>query len=147
MEFIKEWTYSVCITLIVSVLVSLLLPSGTMGKYSKIIIALFIFLSLFAPISKSDISFALPIMDEMVIYEKQEETYSALIESQIKEKLNNAGYSGVNVSCEISLNNDESEIEIKELQIYIPDEYSKEDIYEFTYNNLGIISEVYYIGE
>ena len=148
MEFVKEWTFTVCITLIVSVLISLLLPSGTIGKYSKIIISLFIFLSLLLPITKSDITFAFPDMDSQSIYENQEEAYSELIEAQIKEKLSSAGYTGINISCEISVNSDEnSEIEIKKLQAYIPDEYSKEEISKFIYDNLGMNVQVYYIGE
>lgn len=148
MEFVKEWTFSVCITLIVSVLISLLLPSGTMGKYSKIIISLFIFLSLLLPVSKSELTFALPDTDNFITQENQEETYSDLIEAQIKEKLTSAGFSGVNIDCKISIKNDkEAEIEIKELKVYIPDEYSKEEIYSFINDNLGMIAEVYYIGE
>ncbi|MGN1420084.1 MAG: hypothetical protein ACI4XC_01040 [Eubacterium sp.] len=148
MDFIKEWTFSVCIALIVSVLISLLLPSGTMGKYSKIVISLFIFLSLLLPVTKSDITFSLPDTDSLEIYEKQEEAYSQLIEAQIKEKLNSAGFSGLIIECETAVkSNDNDEIEIKKLQVYIPDEYSKDEIYNFIYDNLGMISEVYYIGE
>lgn len=148
MEFVKEWTFTVCVTLIVSVLISLLLPSGTMGKYGKIIISLFIFLSLLLPITKSDITFAFPDMDSASIHENQEEAYSELLETQIKEKLSSAGFNGINISCEISVNSDNnSEIEIKKLQAYIPDEYSKEEISKFIYDNLGMNAQVYYIGE
>lgn len=148
MEFIKEWTFSVCITLIISVFISLLLPAGTMGKYSKIVVSMFIFLSLILPITKSNITFALPETDFIESVDSQEESYSRLIEAKIKENLNSAGYTGVNVYCEVSIKGDDDlEIDVKNLTVYIPDEYDKEEILQFIYDSLGMTAEVYFIGE
>lgn len=145
MEFIKIWTYSICITLIASVLISLLLPAGTMGRYSKLIISLFIFLSFLLPFANADLSFALPDIEEEEFVNENENTYSQLIETEMNSKLNNAGYTGITVNCDVQVK--EEEIEIKRLVLYIPDEYGKKEIFDYVYANFGMIAEVYAVGE
>lgn len=145
MEFIKEWTFSICITLVASVLISLLMPSGTTGKYGKLIISLFIFLSILTPFSKADLSLALDEFNEQSYSQSCEESYSKLIETKIKENLSSAGYSGITVSCDAVMNN--NEIEIKSLAVYIPDDYDKEEVRNYIYENMGLNTEVYSVGE
>ncbi|MDD6727711.1 MAG: hypothetical protein PUE08_00610 [Eubacteriales bacterium] len=145
MEFIKEWTFSICITLVASVLISLLMPSGTTGKYGKLIISLFIFLSILTPFSKADLYLALDEFNEQSYSQSCEESYSKLIETKIKENLSSAGYSGITVSCDAVMNN--NEIEIKSLAVYIPDDYDKEEVRNYIYENMGLNTEVYSVGE
>lgn len=146
MDFIKEWTFAVCVTLVASVLISLLLPSGTMGKYSKMIVSVFIFVSLLLPLTKGEISFALPDMDIEEYQQEQDSTYSKLIASEAEKLLSDEGYTGITVSCDAEINDNE-EIEVRKIKAYIPDEYTKEEVKSFLYDNLGMAAEVYYIGE
>lgn len=146
MDFIKEWTFAVCVTLVASVLISLLLPSGTMGKYSKMIVSVFIFVSLLLPLTKGEISFALPDMDIEEYQQEQDNTYSKLIASEAEKLLSDEGYTGITVSCDAEINDNE-EIEVRKIKAYIPDEYTKEEVKSFLYDNLGMAAEVYYIGE
>lgn len=147
MEFIKEWTFSLCVTLIASVIITLLIPSGSVGKYGKMIVSLFIFLSLLLPLKGGgDISFDFDGIDMEALAEDQNDTYSSLIAAQTKKLLNENGYSGINIECTSYLNQD-NEIEITDFSVYIPDDYSIDEIKDFIYSNLGIAAEVYYIGE
>ena len=41
MKYLNDWTYTVCITLIFSIIFSLLLPKNSNGKVGKIIITVF----------------------------------------------------------------------------------------------------------
>lgn len=146
MEFIKEWTFTVCITLIVCVMVSLLLPSGTVGKYGKIIVSLFIFVSLITPLTKNDISLALPKTDEQEIAAQENDAYANLVSAELENQLSSAGYTGVTVFCMADIN-EENEIEISELNVSVPDEYSCDEIRDYIYDNLGMSAEVYSVGE
>ena len=57
MKFINEWTYTVCITLIFSVMFSLLLPKGSQGKVGKIVITVFIMISFILPFKANGFNF------------------------------------------------------------------------------------------
>ncbi len=145
MDFVKEWTFGICITLIVCVVISLLLPSGVTGKYGRAILSLFIFVSFLIPFTDGDISFAFPDMQISDVEEQQEDTYSSLISAKVKSSLENAGYDGVNVDCSVTLVDEE--ITINSLTVSIPDEYSKDEVKSLIYDSLGLAAEVYYIGE
>lgn len=43
MDFIKSWTFSVCATLLLASVLSLVSPRGGMGRFYKIVISLFVF--------------------------------------------------------------------------------------------------------
>ncbi|MCD7796632.1 MAG: stage III sporulation protein AF [Clostridiales bacterium] len=145
MNFVKEWIFGTYITLIVCVVISLLLPSGVIGKYGRVILSLFIFVSFLIPFTDGDISFAFPDMQISDVEEQEEDTYSSLISAKVKSSLENAGYDGVNVDCSVTLVDEE--ITINSLTVSIPDEYSKDEVKSLIYDSLGLAAEVYYIGE
>ena len=86
MKYLNDWTYTVCITLIFSIIFSLLLPKNSNGKVGKIIITVFIMLSLIAPFKAN--GFDLSFEDLKVINEQQtenkEKSYSTTIKSNIE---------------------------------------------------------------
>ena len=71
MKYLNDWTYTVCITLIFSIIFSLLLPKNSNGKVGKIIITVFIMLSLIAPFKAN--GFELNFEGIKVINEQQTE--------------------------------------------------------------------------
>ena len=86
MEFFKQWTIFVCMTVLMCVVFSFLTPKGSMGRFYKMIISLFIFLSFLYPFSQSKINFDLPeietantysINDEMIEKTEMETVISA----------------------------------------------------------------------
>ena len=52
MNLIKEWTFCICSTVIVSVIFSLLAPKGGSGRFYKSVISLFIFISFLFPFTQ-----------------------------------------------------------------------------------------------
>lgn len=145
MEFIKEWTYTICITLVVSVIFSLLTPKGNMGRFFKIILAAFIFLSFIYPLKNSQIDIEFPQFETGEFENAQSEAYKNTVTAQIADTLEKGGYNSCTVKCDISMK--ENEICINSVQISIPNLYSIEEIKNYLSESMGIIAEVYYVGE
>lgn len=90
MKYLNDWTYTVCITLIFSIIFSLLLPKNSNGKVGKIIITVFIMLSLIAPFKANgfDLNFeGIKVINEQQT-ENKEKSYSTTIKSNIEKALN-----------------------------------------------------------
>lgn len=56
MSFIKEWALSVTATILISAVLSVLVPKGSMGKLFKTVIAVFIFTSFIIPFTSFNAS-------------------------------------------------------------------------------------------
>ncbi len=80
MDYIKSWTFCICITLIVSVVFSILSPKGTMGKFYKVIISVFIFISFLYPLTDFD-------FDGFKIDFNFNTEYENLVESSAKQEI------------------------------------------------------------
>ncbi|MCM1285650.1 MAG: stage III sporulation protein AF [Acetobacter sp.] len=148
MDFIKQWTLNVCMTLITAVIFSVLSPKGNMGKYFKIIISLFITLSFILPFTnqKIDFDFSLSgIYSELKEQEQYNDTYSSLIENKVKSFLKENDYNSCIVECDVNYSNEE--ITIEEIIIKIPDEYNDAEVKSLVYEKLGFSAKVNYIGE
>ena len=100
MKFINEWTYTVCITLIFSVMFSLLLPKGSQGKVGKIVITVFIMISFILPFKANGFNFDIDEYESIsnVEIDSKEETYSDLIKSNIEKTLADADYKNSKVT-------------------------------------------------
>lgn len=147
MEFLNEWTYTICITLIVSIIFSLLLPKGNAGKFGKIVITVFIIISFVSPLQSKGFDFNL---DEFYNSEQSEEqlqesSYAQIIKANVDEKLTEGNYENCRSSAEVSIADDE--IVIDSVKIYILDKYDKDEVANYIFEQLGINAEVYYIGE
>ena len=145
MEFIKQWTITVSSTLIIAIIFSILSPKGNMGKFFKIILAMFIFVSFIYPIKNADFDFELPSIDEIEIVDEQEGIYKEVITNSIINQLNEGGYYSSKVDMKISYN--QNEIEINQLIIYVLDEFNKDEVKKYIFENTGFNAEVYYFGE
>lgn len=145
MEFLKEWTYTICITLVISVVFSILTPKGNMGRFFKIILAAFIFLSFIYPIKSSDIDLSFPEFNISDIEDTQSAAYKNTIDTQINQTLEEGGYSSCVIKSDIDFKNDE--IYVNGVTVSIPSIFDKDDVKSYLFDSLGIIAEVYYIGE
>ena len=105
MKFINEWTYTVCITLIFSVMFSLLLPKGSQGKVGKIVITVFIMISFILPFKANGFNFDIDEYESIsnVEIDSKEETYSDLIKSNIEKTLADADYKNSKVKVQVGL--------------------------------------------
>ncbi|MDE6470001.1 MAG: hypothetical protein K2L19_03145 [Eubacterium sp.] len=145
MDFIKEWTFTICITLIISVVFSLLTPKGNMGRFFKIILATFIFLSFIYPLKSDKIDITFPEFNTGEIEAAEREAYESAAEIQIEKILEEGGYTSCSVKNNISLK--ENEIYINSIKISIPSSYDKQEVKNYLFDSAGIIAEVYYVGE
>lgn len=146
MDYIKSWTFCICITLIVSVIFSILSPKGTMGKFYKVIISVFIFISFLYPLT--DFSF-----DEFKIDFNFNSEYENLVENSAKQEIeysvgkvltDNEIYNS-SISAEVEQNGDE--ILINRILVSVTDNYNVEDVKTLLFENLGVVAEVKRIGE
>lgn len=146
MDFIKNWTFCICITLIISVIFMILSPKGSMGKFYKIIISIFIFISFLYPLT--DFNF-----NRHNVGPKFESEYSDVVENSvdieiknsIKNTLNDNGIKAADIYVETTLKKDE--VTINKVVISIIDEYSKDEVKNILFDKLGIVADVKYIGE
>ena len=146
MDYIKSWTFCICITLIVSVVFSILSPKGTMGKFYKVIISVFIFISFLYPLTDFD-------FDGFKIDFNFNTEYENLVESSAKQEIqysvekvltDNKIYNS-SISAEVEQNGDE--ILINRILVSVTDDYNVEEVKALHLENLGVVAEVKRIGE
>lgn len=141
MDFIKNWVFCICITVIVSVIFSLVTPKGSMGRFYKIIISLFIFISFIFPFADFDIDeFKADFNLESEYKNTAESTAEIEVEQLVKNELEKNGISNASVLCNATLQNDEFYIDY--VKIYVSKDYNCDEVKDIIYNTLGIISEV-----
>ena len=142
MDFFKQWTIFVCMTVLMWVVFSFLTPKGSMGRFYKMIISLFIFLSFLYPFSQSKINFSIPEIETVNTYSINNE----MIESQIKTCLTENNIIGANVNCRSSINSD-NEIVVEKVVVSVSDDYDTATVQKLIYDNLSINAEVVHIGQ
>ena len=149
MEFIKQWSLCVCTALIISAVFSMFTPQGEMKRLWKIMISFFVFISFIYPLKDFDASAIKldTLNNSFLIEESADKIYENRISSQIKEFLKSKDIQGANVSSKVKINTENGELEIKEVIIYIPDEYEEEYVSKLVFDGLGINSRVVYLGE
>lgn len=147
MDFLKQWTFCVCLTLIISVIFSLLTPKGKMGNFYKIIISLFIFISFLYPMKDfefKDISYS-QIFSETDLRESSEKSAQIMINNQVKKTLQLNGIEGANVKCSVRI--DDNIITVKSVEVAVADEYDLSFVEEIIFDSLSINARVIHIGQ
>lgn len=146
MDFVKSWTFCICITLIVSVIFSVLKPKGTMGKFYKVIISVFIFISFLYPLTDfNSADFRMNFNLESEYENLIENTAKAEIENSVMAVLKENEIFNSSVSAQVQQSGDE--IIITRLLVSVTDNYSVDDVKELLFKNLGIVADVKRIGE
>lgn len=93
MSFINEWALSVTATILISAVLSVLVPTGSMGKMYKTVIAVFIFASFIIPFTSfntSDFDFSDLSVQTDFSFESEEvikNNYDNMIVAQIEKIL------------------------------------------------------------
>ena len=148
MNFIKEWTFCICSTVIVSVIFSLLAPKGGSGRFYKSVISLFIFVSFLFPftqIGDKKLDFNI---DNISI--ETENNTNSIAEGVVKNEIitlleNNSVYSA-GVNCSSSVNAD-NEIVLNSVTVSVSDEYDCDTVRQLIYDELSLNVRVIHIGE
>lgn len=143
MEFLKQWTVCVCITLVVSVIFSLFTPSGRMKSFYKILISLFVFVSFLYPFSdfkgfEKELDF-----DSYKISSNQKYfgAYELMLESEIKSRLSENGVDCLDVECSVVSVTD-GEIEVKEVTVFVKSESDIKRAEDVVFESFGIKARV-----
>ena len=141
MDFIKSWTVSVCLTLIISAVFSLVSPRGTMGRFYKVIISVFIFVSLLYPFADFDFN---EFKADFDFESELEDTGSDLAEMQveniIKGVLLENGINGAQVSCTVIQIADE--ISVEDVSVIVPADYSASKVEKIIFDETGVAAQV-----
>ncbi|HIW85342.1 MAG TPA: hypothetical protein IAA48_02510 [Candidatus Eubacterium faecipullorum] len=141
MDFIKSWTVSVCLTLIISAVFSLVSPRGTMGRFYKVIISVFIFVSLLYPFADFDFN---ELKADFDFESELEDTGSDLAEMQveniIKGVLLENGINGAQVSCKVIQIADE--ISVEDVSVIVPADYSASEVEKIIFDETGVAAQV-----
>jgi hypothetical protein len=110
-------------------------------------LSIFIIISFIYPLkdfSVKDINFT----DFDSIFEEQADIgIQNELNSYIKSFLKSEGITGVNVDCRANFDKSTNQIEIIEACVYIPDEYSKDDVEKLIFDGIGINAKVIYLGQ
>lgn len=148
MNLIKEWTFCICSTVIVSVIFSLLAPKGGSGRFYKSVISLFIFISFLFPFTQiGDKKFDINL-DNINI--EAENNTNSIADGVVKNEIitlleNNSVYSaGVNCSSSVNANN---EIMLNSVTVSVADEYDCDTVRQLIYDELSLNVRVIHIGE
>ena len=148
MEFFKQWCFCVCVTLVLAVIFSLFTPRGSMKRFYKILISVFIFTSFLYPFKDfgaKQLKLSNPLSE--ITTDTAQSPYNLLVQSEIQKALKNAGYNSCNVTAKTSVDYKSGEISIVEVTISIPDGYDKDKIQSAVFDKTGIKARVIYVGE
>lgn len=146
MDFIKQWTFCVCITIVTCTIFSLITPRGNLGRFFKIVISIIVFLSLLYPLSDFRLSdYGKINFDEQKYVEEADNSYSHLLEISIKEFLRNNSIEGASVRVIARAENEV--ITIDSIQVAVPDEYGIDSTKDLLLNEYGVNARVIHIGE
>lgn len=149
MEFLKQWSLCVCISLVCAVILSLFAPGGKMNGFYKILISLFVFISFLYPLKDGGLrvtdfdlptSFITSISDESDGYEN-------MVNKQISDLLKSKKIVGAAVSSEITFDASSGNITVNKVLVSVGDEYDKTEVKRLIYEGLGINAEVKSIGD
>lgn len=147
MEFLKEWTICICITLVVAVIFSLLSPRGNMNTFFKMMLSVFIFVSFLYPLKGADvdsISFDYSLKESDYTMQR-EESIEVMLSNRIKQVLNDENICNASVKTNVLIKDDN--IEINEVQVAVTDEYDLSQVEKLIFDKLGINAKVIHIGD
>lgn len=148
MDYVKQWTFYVCITVVLSVILSFLTPKNNLGKFYRLIISLFIFASFLYPLGNN--GFEMPklykIENDFVYKDTTNSIISNAIKSQIQSVLDASNIEDIVVDCDATLD-ENNNATISSVQVAIPEEYDVDEVREIIFDNLSINAQVIHIGE
>lgn len=147
MEFIKQWTVCVCVTLIIAVILTVLSPQGRMKRFYTIIISIFVFVSFLYPFKGFDIDsvYFSPDFNYSAEQETVNSGYEQMICNKIKSVLMDENIVGSAVSTKVTVS--DGEISIDDVQVAVSDEYDKEAVKQIIFDRVGINARVIHNGE
>lgn len=146
MEYIKQWTFYVCISVVISVIISFISPKGNMGNFMKIVISVFIFVSFVIPFHNFDFKdIKVPNID-ITNYTNSNKIAQEMIVTQVKQALEDNKIIGANVDCKLHID-EYNQITIDSVQVAVGDEYNLDEVKRLIYDKLQLNVSVIHIGQ
>lgn len=146
MDYFKNWTICICITLIISIIFLSLAPKNGVGRFFKVIISIFIFVSFLFPLMKFDLKdFEINDFDFKSDYVNViENSSSKKIEDIVSNTLLENKINIFEVNADVSIV--QNEIVINKIVVYIEKNISKKQVEQIINKELGVIADVEYMG-
>lgn len=145
MDFIKEWTICVCVTLVISIIFSTISLNGRLSRFYKIIISMFIFVSFLYPFTTSHFRSSNFEFGDFKIEEESSQLSENLVNTKVNEFLIENDIIGASVSSSVDYNEDV--LTINDIQIAVPDEYDTQMVKKLVFENLSLNARVIHSGE
>ncbi len=148
MEFIKQWTFCVCVSLIIAVIFSILTPKGSMKTFYKMMLSVFVFISFVIPFgdfSVSDFDFETADLAD-VLQTDENKNVETMINSEVTALLKSKGVSGFAVASDASYNPQNGEINVQDIQVSVSDDEDLKYIESLVFDNLGLKVRVINVG-
>ena len=137
MDVVKQWTLNICLTLIGAVILSLVSPRGSMGRFYKTVLSLFIIGE------KAD--FSAYFSDVTAQAADANSVYESQIESRVKQTLTAAGYKDCSVQASVRIK--DQEIYIQKLVVSVPGDMDRQAVAALLKAQLGLQPVVKGLGE
>ncbi len=146
MDVVKQWTLNICLTLIGAVILSLVSPRGSMGRFYKTVLSLFIIAGFLLPITGGEkADFSAYFSDVTAQSADANSVYESQIESRVKQTLTAAGYKDCSVQASVRIK--EQEIYIQKLVVSVPGDMDREAVAALLKAQLGLQPVVKGLGE
>lgn len=148
MDYIRQWCFYICITVVICAVFSFMSPKGNMSKLYKSVISLFILASFLYPLTQNiDFHFELPELSEYSYpYDNTNSIANQSLKSTISAFLESKGIDGFVVDCKTSIN-ENNEITVESIQIAVGAEYDCDYIKQLVFDGLNINVSVIHNGE
>lgn len=147
MDVVKQWTLNICLTLIGAVILSLVSPRGSMGRFYKTVLSLFIIAGFLLPITgrQRRRHFSAYFSDVTAQAADANSVYESQIESRVKQTLTAAGYKDCSVQASVRIK--KQEIYIQKLVVSVPGDMDREAVAALLKAQLGLQPVVKGLGE
>lgn len=146
MDVVKQWTLNICLTLIGAVILSLVSPRGSMGRFYKTVLSLFIIAGFLLPITGGEkTDFSAYFSDVTAQAADANSVYESQIESRVKQTLAAAGYKDCSVQASVRIK--EQEIYIQKLVVSVPGDMDRQAVAALIKAQLGLQPVVKGLGE
>ena len=157
MEFISHWVQGIIVAVAIGTIIEMIIPNGNNKKYIKIVIGIFVIFNIISPIINkfTDNRFDLETIADISKYEEKissyeissnnlqnnnntniKEVYILNLKKDIKAKVEDKGYSVINIYIDIA---DDSQYTIKNISLNVG---KKEENKEESSNDVNKIEEV-----
>lgn len=146
MDTVKQWTLNICLTLIGAVILSLVSPGGSMGRFYKTVLSLFIIAGFLLPLTGGNkMDFSACLSDVTAGAADVSSVYESQIEHRVKQTLTAAGYKNCSVQATVRMK--EQEIYIEKLVISVPGDTDRTAVAALVKEQLGLQPVVKGLGE